>query len=147
MIIIHLEEINEKVLAEERRLKRYLNNVKKYKQNWNFQIKEREFYTQFDGKKQKQMKNRMQKKKKTVLDQVMRADRIWLKCQMDKKKKGTYKDLKKVPSQKYTELPQKYFQEKNQLGNFKLWWDSGFYAFTPTLDRFTQQMKEARIIE
>ena len=42
--IIQLEEINQKVLAKEGRLKRYRQRVKQYKQNRTFQNNERKFY-------------------------------------------------------------------------------------------------------
>ena len=48
-ITIQLEEINQKVLAKERRLKRYRQRVKQYKQNRTFQNNERKFYQQLGG--------------------------------------------------------------------------------------------------
>ena len=44
-----LEEINQKVLAKERRLKRYRQRVKQYRQNKTFQNNERNSYQQFGG--------------------------------------------------------------------------------------------------
>ena len=46
---IKLEEINQKVLAKERRLKRYLERIKQYRQNRTFQNNERKFYQQLSG--------------------------------------------------------------------------------------------------
>ena len=43
-ITIQLEEISQKCLAEEGRLKRYRQRVKQYKQNMTFQNNERKFY-------------------------------------------------------------------------------------------------------
>ena len=48
-ITVQLEEINQKVLAKEGRLKRYWQRVKQYRQNWTFQNNERKFYQQFGG--------------------------------------------------------------------------------------------------
>ena len=45
-ITIRLEEINQKVLAKEGRLKRYRQRVKQYRQNKTFQNNERKFYQQ-----------------------------------------------------------------------------------------------------
>ena len=47
-ITIQLMEINQKVLAKERRLKRYQQRVKQYRQNWAFQKKQRKFYQQLE---------------------------------------------------------------------------------------------------
>ena len=49
MITVHLEEINQKVLAKEGRLKRYRQRVKQYRQNKSFQNNERKFYQQLGG--------------------------------------------------------------------------------------------------
>ena len=45
-ITVQLEEINQKVLAKEGRLKRYQQRVKQYRQNRTFQNNERKFYQQ-----------------------------------------------------------------------------------------------------
>ena len=48
-ITIQLEEINQKVLAKEGRLKRYRQKVKQYRQNRTFQNNEKKFYLQVGG--------------------------------------------------------------------------------------------------
>ena len=48
-ITVQLEEINQKVLAKEGRLKRYRQRVKQYRQNRTFQNNERKFYQQLVG--------------------------------------------------------------------------------------------------
>ena len=48
-LTIQLEEIYQKVLAKEGRLKRYLQRVKQYRQNRTFQNNERKFYQQLGG--------------------------------------------------------------------------------------------------
>ena len=48
-ITVQLEEINQKVLAKEGRLKRYRQRVKQYRQNRTFQNKERKFYQRWGG--------------------------------------------------------------------------------------------------
>ena len=48
-ITVQLEEINQKVLAKEGRLKRYLQRVKQYRQNKTFQNNERKFNQQLGG--------------------------------------------------------------------------------------------------
>ena len=47
--IMQLEEINEKVLTKEGRIKRYRQRVKQYRQNRTFQNNERKFYQQLGG--------------------------------------------------------------------------------------------------
>ena len=47
--IRQLEEINQKVLAKEGRLKGYRQRVKQYSQNRTFQNNERKFYQQLGG--------------------------------------------------------------------------------------------------
>ena len=48
-LTIQLEEINQKVLAKEGRLKRYRQRGKQYRQNRTFQNNERKFYQQLEG--------------------------------------------------------------------------------------------------
>ena len=48
-ITVQLEEINQKILAKEGRLKRYRQRVKQYRQNRTFQNNERKFYQQLGG--------------------------------------------------------------------------------------------------
>ena len=48
-ITVQLEEINQKVLAKEGRLKRYRQRVKQYRQNRTFQNNERKCYQQIGG--------------------------------------------------------------------------------------------------
>ena len=48
-ITVQLEEINQKVLVKERRLKRYQQRVKQYTQNRTFQNNERKFDQQLGG--------------------------------------------------------------------------------------------------
>ena len=48
-ITVQLEEINQKVLAKEGRLKRYRQRVKQCRQNRTFQNNERKFYQQLGG--------------------------------------------------------------------------------------------------
>ena len=43
-ITVHIEEINQKVLAKEGRLKRYRPRVKQYRQNRTFKNNERKFF-------------------------------------------------------------------------------------------------------
>ena len=52
-ITVQLEEINQKVLAEEGRLKRYRQRVKQYQQNRTFQNNERKSYQQLEGSDKK----------------------------------------------------------------------------------------------
>ena len=48
-LTIQLEEIYQKVLAKDERLKRYRQRVKQYRQNRTFQNNERKFYQQLEG--------------------------------------------------------------------------------------------------
>ena len=62
-ITVQVEEINQKLLAKEGRLKRYRQRVKQYRQNRTFQNNERKFYEQLGGGvTRKYTSNRMQKK-------------------------------------------------------------------------------------
>ena len=58
--IVQLEEINQKVLGKEGRLKRYRQRVKQYRQNRTFQNNERKFYQQLGGSDTKTYHNDMQ---------------------------------------------------------------------------------------
>ena len=64
---IQLEEINQKILAKEGRLKRYRDRVKQYDQNRIFQNNERKFYQQVDGKCTKDISTTECKESKTML--------------------------------------------------------------------------------
>ena len=46
---IKLEEINQKALRKEGRLKSYRQRLKQYRQNWIFQTHKRKFYQQVGG--------------------------------------------------------------------------------------------------
>ena len=48
-ITVQLEEINQKILAKEGRLKRYAQRVKQYRQNKTFQKNKMKFYQQLGG--------------------------------------------------------------------------------------------------
>ena len=61
-ITVQLEEINQKMLAKEGRLKGYRQRVKHYRQNWTFQNNERKFYQYLEGVTRKHTNNRMPKK-------------------------------------------------------------------------------------
>ena len=66
-ITLQLDEINQKILAKEGRLKRYRQRVKQYRQNRPFQNIDRNFYQQLGGddvKTYQQLDARDQKKKK-----------------------------------------------------------------------------------
>ena len=58
-LTVQLEEIQQKVLAKEGRLKRYRQRVKQYRQNRTFQNNERKFYQQLRGD---DINSRMRKK-------------------------------------------------------------------------------------
>ena len=62
-ITVQLEEINQKVLAKEGRLKRYRQKVKQYRQNKTFQNNERKFYQQLGGSNTKTYQQPDAKKK------------------------------------------------------------------------------------
>ena len=57
---IQLEEIDQKVLAKEGRLKRYRQRVKQYRLNGTFQNNERKFYQQIEETTRKHTNNRME---------------------------------------------------------------------------------------
>ena len=74
-ITVQLEEINQKVLAKERGLKRYRKRVKQYKQNRTFQNNERKFYQQLGGSDTKTYQQ---------LD-IKETERFWTKIWQPKK--------------------------------------------------------------
>ena len=61
-ITIQLEEINQKILAKEVRLKRYRQKVKQYRQSRTFQNNEKNSVNNWEGMTRKHTNNRMQKK-------------------------------------------------------------------------------------
>ena len=63
-IAVQLEEINQKVLAKEGRLKRYRQRLKQYRQNRTFQKKKKKGNSihNWEGVTRKHTNNRMQKK-------------------------------------------------------------------------------------
>ena len=74
-ITVQLEEINQKVLAKEERLKRYRQRVKQYRQNRTFQNNERKFYQQLGGSDTKTYQQPNTKE----------TERVWTKIWQPKK--------------------------------------------------------------
>ena len=62
-ITVQLEEINQKVLANEERLKRYRQRIMHYRQNRSFQNNERKFNQQLGRDDKKTYQNRMPKER------------------------------------------------------------------------------------
>ena len=75
-ITVQLEEINQKVLAKEGRLKIYQQRVKQYRQNGTFQNKERKFYQQLGGNDTKKYQQPNAKE----------TERFWTKIWQQQKK-------------------------------------------------------------
>ena len=76
-ITVQLEEINEKVLAKERRLKWYRQRVKHYRQNRTFQNNNRKFYQQLGGDYTRTYQQ----------PDAKETERIWTKIRQPKKHK------------------------------------------------------------
>ena len=74
-ITVQLEEINQKVLAKEGRLKRYRQRVKQYRQNRTFQNNERKFYQQLGGSDKKTYQQ----------PDIKETERFWTKIWQPKK--------------------------------------------------------------
>ena len=74
-ITVQLEEINQKVLAKEGRLKRYRQRVKQYRQNRTFQNNERKFYQQLEGSDTKTYQQ----------PDIKETERFWTKIWQPKK--------------------------------------------------------------
>ena len=72
---MQLEEINQKVLAKEGRLKRYRQRVKQHRQNRTFQNNERKFYQQLGGSDTKTYQQ----------SDVKETERFWTKIWQPKK--------------------------------------------------------------
>ena len=76
-VTVQLEEINQKVLAKEGRLKRYRQRVKQYRQNWTYQNNERKFYQQLGGSDTKTYQQ----------PNIKETERFWTKIWQPKKHK------------------------------------------------------------
>ena len=74
-ITVQLEEINQKVLAKEGRLKRYRQRVKQYRQNRTFQNNERKFYHQLVGHDTKNISTTRRQRNRTILDENMATEK------------------------------------------------------------------------
>ena len=74
-ITVQLEEINQKVLAKERRLKRYRQGVKQYRQNRTFQLNERKFYQKLEEHDTKTYHNQTPEKTERFLDENMATEK------------------------------------------------------------------------
>ena len=66
-ITVQLEEINQKILAKEGRLKRYRQRVKQYRQNRTFQNNERKFDQQLGGSDTKTVPTTGRKRNRAIL--------------------------------------------------------------------------------
>ena len=74
-ITVQLEEINQKVMAKEGKLKRYRQRVKQYRQNRTFQNNERKFYQQLRGSDTKTYQQ----------PDIKETERFWTKIWQQKK--------------------------------------------------------------
>ena len=84
-IIVQLEEINQKVLAKEGRVKRYRQRVKQYRQNRTFQNNERKFYQQMGGSDTKTYQQ----------PDIKETERFWTKIWQPKKHNENDKKIDK----------------------------------------------------
>ena len=115
-ITVQLEEINQKELAKEGRLKRYHQRVKQYRQNRTFQNNKRKSYQQLGGSNTETYQQPDSKE----------TERFWTKIWKPKKHNENaewinnitreIKDLKKAPKRKYTSTHPKQHRKEYQTG-------------------------------
>ena len=74
-IKVQLQDINQKVLAKEGRLKRYWQRVKQYRQNKTFQNNEGKFYQQLGGHDTKNIPTTRRQRKRTILYENMATEK------------------------------------------------------------------------
>ena len=84
-ITVQFEEINQKILAKEGRLKEISTKVKQYRQNRTFQNNERKFYQQLGGCDTKTHQQPDTRENRTILDENMATENHnekaeWINC-------------------------------------------------------------------
>ena len=75
-ITVQLDDIKQKVLAKERRLKRYRQRVKPYRQNRAFQNNERKGYQHLGRAWHKKIPTTRRKRNRTILDENMATEKV-----------------------------------------------------------------------
>ena len=124
-ITIQLEEINQKVLAKEGRLKRYQHRAKQYRQNRTFQINERKFYQLVGG----DSTNTSQQPDARETEQFW--SKIWQLREHNKKSRMDKQYDERVRTRSSTEKWKYRFTEngtkkkkKIKLENARPWWNT-----------------------
>ena len=125
-ITVQLEEINQKVLAEEGRLKRYRQRVKQYRQNRTIQNNERKFYQQFgehDTKTYQQPDPRETERFWTKIWQPKKHNENaeWINERYDKRTRRTRGRPKNENRHRIT---QKDTKKYIKLENARTWWNT-----------------------
>ena len=123
-ITIQQEKINQKVPAKERRLQKYRQRVKQYRQNRTFQNNERKLnqqlgevntktYQQLDAKETERFWTEIWQPK------IQRRGRMKKTTRQEK-----LKDSKKAQKQKYTSIYSKQYEKNIKVENAWPWWNS-----------------------
>ena len=110
-LTIQLEEINQKILAKEERLKSNWDRVQQYKQNRTFQNNERKFYLQPDIKEAKQFWSKIREQKNII--EKPNGLITW---------KKNYKNSKKALRRTYTWNREERHKKITELEDTWLWW-------------------------
>ena len=123
-ITVQLEEINQKILANEGRLKRYRQRVKQYRQNRTFEDNERKFYQQLGGSDTKTYQQ----------PDAKETERFWAKIWQPKKQRKCWMDKVHYKKARRTwKRPQngntRRLTQNNTKKNIKLesarpWWNT-----------------------
>ena len=103
-LTMQLEEINQKVLPKDGRLKRYRKRVKQYREKRTFQNDERKFYKQLGGADTKPYQNRRQKKPNNLglkYGNKKKQQTQW-KSRIDKQQDEIIRKAGSVPESGYT---------------------------------------------
>ena len=121
-ITVELEEINQKILAKEGRLKRYRQRVKQYRQNRTFQNNERKFYQQLGGSDTKTYQEPDAKETERFWAKIWEPKKQ-RKCWMDKQHYKRARQAWRRPQNRNTRrLIQNNTKENIKLESTRPWW-------------------------
>ena len=143
-ITVKLEEINQKILAKEGRLKRYRQRIKQYSQNRTFQNNERKFHQQLGGHDTKNLPTTRRQRNRTILDENI-ATKIWhnVKAEWINNMTRELEGLEEGPKAEINiEL---IIKTLKKISNWKTPWHNGihgfwFKKFTSVNDRLALEM-------
>ena len=115
-LTVQLEEIHQKILAKEGRLKRYRQRVKQYRQNRTFQNNERKFYQQLGGDDNKTHQQPNAKETKQLWTKIWQPKQHNEKAEWINHITRELEQLKEGPKAKYTPIYSKRHLKRYQTG-------------------------------